>query len=291
MNGGADRAPVLMMVHAHPDDESSLTGGTLARYGAAGVRTILVTCTDGGQGDDESRDGSTAHDRQRVAARRSSELRVAAEILGVDELIMLGYPDSGDGASLSASVAAEVFSRRAIDPLIQQLAHIIGTCRPDVIVTYPPNGLSGHPDHIRTHDIVAAAHEKIILDAELTDDVDPKRTRQNPRLFYAVVSSTRMSDLHRVARAAHPGEVIWVPPTEMAVDDDAVTAAVDVSRFWPQKLRALAAHASQSDAAGLLNLLARADISAASRVEEYIQVHPPPLSTVASDLFAARTEK
>lgn len=276
-----------MMVHAHPDDESSLTGGTLARYSAAGIRTILVTCTDGGQGDDVGSDGSTSHRRHRVAARRSRELRNATGILGVGSLIELGYPDSGDGTQLSQSGTPDAFSRRPIDPLVQRLVHVIGIHRPDVIVTYPPNGLSGHPDHIRTHDIVTAAHAKITAGTKTSIHIDP--SRQGVRLFHVVVSGDRVRDLHRLARHALPGQDIWTPPTEMAVDNDVITAVVDVAQFWPQKLQALAAHASQRDAAGLLTLLARADTSA-SQVEEYIQVHPEPPSSVQRDLFAAPTE-
>src|ERR1700704_5648288 len=79
--------PVLMVVHAHPDDESSQTGGTLAAYSAAGWRTILITCTDGAQGDGiaGSKPGQDEHDPKQVAQRRSLELDMAAAALGIHE--------------------------------------------------------------------------------------------------------------------------------------------------------------------------------------------------------------
>ncbi|MEN4479758.1 PIG-L family deacetylase [Mycolicibacterium cosmeticum] len=176
MNGEADRVPVLMLVHVHPDDESSLTGRTIARYSAAKTRPILLACNDGGQGDDVA-DGRSTPDRHRVAQRRVRELRDAPRILGVHELVELGYPDSGDGSRRSASASLEVFGQRPIDPLVQRLVDVIGMHQPDVIVTHPPNGLSGQPDNIRAHDIVAAAHTKIIASAQPGIHADPSTLR------------------------------------------------------------------------------------------------------------------
>lgn len=98
------RAPVLMMVHAHPDDESTQTGGTLATYAAAGWHTVLVTCTDGAMGDGPGgvKPGEPGHDPVEVARNRSRELDLAAAALGVGDLIRLGYPDSGTAQQTTA---------------------------------------------------------------------------------------------------------------------------------------------------------------------------------------------
>jgi len=87
----------LMAVHAHPDDESSSTGGVLAAYSDAGVRTVLVTCTNGEFGDAPGgiKPGQDGHDEQAVAQQRLAELREACKILGVTDLEPLGYHDSG----------------------------------------------------------------------------------------------------------------------------------------------------------------------------------------------------
>src|SRR6516164_11748265 len=87
----------MMAVHAHPDDEASSTGGVLAAYSAQGIRTVVVTCTNGELGDAPGgiKPGEPGHDEAAVAAMRQRELEAACEILGVDVLERLGYHDSG----------------------------------------------------------------------------------------------------------------------------------------------------------------------------------------------------
>ncbi|WP_372509140.1 PIG-L deacetylase family protein [Actinomadura madurae] len=91
------RELTLMAVHAHPDDEVLSTGGILARYAAEGVRTVLVTCTNGEQGDGPGgvKPGEPGHDAEEVARRRLAELRESAGLLDIGHLELLGYRDSG----------------------------------------------------------------------------------------------------------------------------------------------------------------------------------------------------
>lgn len=269
--------PVLMMVHAHPDDESSLTGGTLALYSAAGVRTVLVTCTDGAQGDAGPNfpPGSPSHDPRAVAAQRTRELDQAAELLGIHELVQLGYPDSGTLERSPSEVSPNAFSRRPFRPMVEQMVGLMRLHRPDVIVTYPANGVSGHPDHVRTHDLVVAAHCKIIADEETASVGQPAQlSAWDPKLYYIALSRTRMRRIQALARNVID-EHAWVPPDDIAIDDIHVTTAIDVAAVWPQQLRALAAHASQGDAMGLLRILTAAD-GTDGNVEEYVQAYPSP---------------
>ena len=92
-----ERPLTLMAVHAHPDDEAIGTGGILARYSAEGVRTVLVTCTNGELGDAPGgvKPGEPGHDEAVVVPLRRKELEASCEILGVDHLELLGYHDSG----------------------------------------------------------------------------------------------------------------------------------------------------------------------------------------------------
>src|SRR5690349_1107094 len=87
----------LMVVHAHPDDEALGTGGVLARYADEGIRTVLVTCTNGelGDGDGGVKPDDPKHDAAAVAAERREELKASCAVLGVTHLEMLGYHDSG----------------------------------------------------------------------------------------------------------------------------------------------------------------------------------------------------
>ena len=265
------RARVLMAVHAHPDDESSQTGGTLARYAAAGYRTVLVTCTDGGQGDAAGglKAGQPGHDPHQVATERSRELDLAAAALGVHAVVKLGYPDSGVSDGGERGAAAESFSLRPVRPMVARLVRLMQLYRPEVLVTYQPNGFSGHPDHIRTHDLVVAAHRHLIANGEVEAESSPA-----PRLYYIALSKSRLRGARDRARAAL-GADAWVPPAEMAIDDAQVTTVIDVAAFWPDKLRAMAAHASQSDAAALLQMFSAADESV-ERVEEYVRAFPTP---------------
>jgi len=263
-----------MMVHAHPDDEASQTGGTLARYAAAGWRTVLITCTDGGQGDGPhgEKPGHPRHDPQRVAALRSRELDVAAVALGVHDLVKLGYPDSGMPDGNAMPRRADTFSRRTIKPMVTRLVQLLRCYQPDVIVTYPSNGLSGHPDHIRTHQLVHAALRSIAADAVDQPSSQGSSTHKAPKLYYIAMSKTRLRAVRAGARAAF-GENAWAPPEKMGVDDSEITTVIDVAPYWDNKVRALAAHASQSDAAAVLQMLCAAGNLAdfGERVEEYVR--------------------
>ncbi len=274
----ADRPPVLMVVHAHPDDESSQTGGTLARYAAAGCRTVLVTCTDGAQGDaatDGAKPGQDGHDPRRVAEHRAAELDAAARALGVGDLVMLGYPDSG--VSDAGDPAADSFSARELAPMVVRMVSLMRRFAPDVVITYPPNGLSGHLDHVRTHDLVVAAHRELMAEGWA------------PRLYYIAMSVSRLREVQEHVRAAFGAEA-WVPPDDLGIDDVEITTVIDVAPFWADKLAALAAHASQPDAALLLRLFTMADDSTVrgAKQEEYVRAYPPtetPAGSVERDLF------
>ncbi|MFF3563615.1 PIG-L deacetylase family protein [Streptomyces sp. NPDC002574] len=269
-----DNRPTLMVVHAHPDDEASQTGGTLARYAAEGIRTVLVTCTDGGQGDDiHGREpGHRDHRAKEVAARRSRELAMSRTALGIDEVVQLGHPDSGMHGSVH-DIDPRAFSRLEGEPIVRRLEALMNEYRPDVIVTYPPNGLSRHPDHIRTHELTVAAAGRVREAGGFPPrDSGTASHRRIPKLYYIALSHSRLKAVRARAEAAF-GTGVWTPPLEIGVADDTVTTTVDVSGFWDQKLRALAAHAGQADAAALLRVLSVSGHE--NPVEEYIRVDPP----------------
>ncbi|MFG2306580.1 PIG-L deacetylase family protein [Actinacidiphila glaucinigra] len=287
MNTPENRRSTLMVIHAHPDDEASQTGGTLARYAAEGFRTVLVTCTDGGQGDDahDRKPGHRDHQATRVAVRRSRELEMSRTALGISDLVELGYPDSGMHGSVN-DIDPRAFSRLEGEPIVRRLEALMEEYRPDVIVTYPPNGLSHHPDHVRTHELTVAAVGRI----REAGGFPPRReggtspSRRIPKLYYIALSYSRLKAARTRAEAVL-GAGIWTPPLEIGVDDDSVTTVVDVSGFFDHKLRALAAHASQADAAALLRVLSVTGHE--NPVEEYILADPSRKGggTKESDLF------
>ncbi|WP_075017404.1 PIG-L deacetylase family protein [Actinacidiphila rubida] len=128
--------------------QASQTGGTLARCAASGARTVVVVCTDGsrGHGPDDAPGVPRADRAAQIAARRSRELGRARAALGITDRVELGYPDSGTSPSAADS---DVFSSRPGEPVIRRLEVLMGQYEPDVVVTYPPNGLTFHPDHTR----------------------------------------------------------------------------------------------------------------------------------------------
>src|SRR5690348_9621063 len=147
-----------MAVHAHPDDEATSTGGVLARYAAEGIRTIVVTCTDGrcGDGPGGVKPGDPGHDPDAVVAARRAELEAACAALGVDHLERLEYRDSGM-MGWPANDAPGSFWTTPIAESAGRLAELIRQYRPDVLVTYDDFGGYGHPDHIQVHRITMAA--------------------------------------------------------------------------------------------------------------------------------------
>jgi len=146
----------LLVVRPHPDDESSATGGLLAYYHARGVRTGVVICTGGEEGEIHDPTLDPVADRPHLRAIRERELRQACALLGVAELRMLGYRDSGMPGT-SANQHLDAFVQADPGEAAGRLVRIIRMLRPRVIVTEPPGGGYAHPDHIRCHQVSLAA--------------------------------------------------------------------------------------------------------------------------------------
>lgn len=229
-------APRLLLVHAHPDDESLWTGGTIARYAAAGVQVTLVTCTLGEEGEiipAELRD--LAADRaDQLGGYRIGELRSACAALGVSDHRWLGGPgrwrDSGM-AGVAANKHPRAFSGGDLGEQTAVLAAVLAEVRPQVVVTYGPDGGYGHPDHVRAHDITMAA-------CAGADSV--------ARVFHAV-TSRQATESGIAALAAVPELPFRLPgPGELPVTDDSrITTAVSTDAVLSTKLRALRAHSTQ----------------------------------------------
>jgi LmbE family N-acetylglucosaminyl deacetylase len=148
----------LLVIRPHPDDESSATGGLLAYYHARGVRTGVVICTGGEEGEIHDPTLDQVADRQRLRAIRERELRDACALLGVAELRLLGYRDSGMPGT-SANQHRDAFIQADPGEAAGRLVRLIRELRPLVIVTEPPGGGYAHPDHIKCHQVSLAAFQ------------------------------------------------------------------------------------------------------------------------------------
>ena len=155
----ADAGGVLF-VHAHPDDESMSTGGTIARLVSEGIRVDLVTCTDGAEGEihDPTLDPEEA--RPRLAEIRRAELACSVEALGGGAIRhhLLGYRDSGMMGT-DANAHSDSFWQADVAEAARRLAEIVQEARPAAIVTYDENGNYGHPDHINAARIAREAYQ------------------------------------------------------------------------------------------------------------------------------------
>jgi N-acetyl-1-D-myo-inositol-2-amino-2-deoxy-alpha-D-glucopyranoside deacetylase len=232
-------APRLLLVHAHPDDESLWTGGTIARYAAAGVQVTLVTCTLGEEGEiiPESLRELAADRADQLGGYRIGELRSACAALGVSDHRWLGGPgrwrDSGM-VGVPANAHPRAFAGGDLDEQVAALAAVLDDVRPQVVITYGPDGGYGHPDHIRAHDVTTAACEKSGDKAGVA------------RVFHAVTS--RRATENGVAALAQLEDLPYrLPaPGELPVTDDSgITTTVSVADVLSVKLRALRAHATQ----------------------------------------------
>ena len=160
----------VLTVHAHPDDEASKGAPTLAKYHAEGVRTVLVCCTGGEEGDLQNpglrepgqpfHDLSAEQEKALLAELRPLELARSAAIIGFDEVVMLGYRDSGMADS-AANHHPDCFHMAPLDDAVGRLVAIIRREKPQVIITYGDDQRGYlHPDHLKVHDISGPAFDR-----------------------------------------------------------------------------------------------------------------------------------
>ncbi|MFD6887284.1 PIG-L family deacetylase [Streptomyces sp. NPDC059957] len=252
----ADRPLTLMAVHAHPDDEATGTGGVLARYAAEGIRTVLVTCTDGrcGDGPGGTKPGGPGHDPEAVAAVRRRELDASCGVLKVSDLETLDYADSGMMGWPSNDVPGS-FWQTPVEEGAARLAELMRHYRPDVVVTYDENGFYGHPDHIQAHRITMAALEMTELTPKVYWTTMPHSTmRRFGEILQEFSEDTQdapkadpaeASETSETSESAEPSESSAM--ADIGLPDDEISTWVDTLAYSGQKFDALAAHASQGE--------------------------------------------
>jgi N-acetyl-1-D-myo-inositol-2-amino-2-deoxy-alpha-D-glucopyranoside deacetylase len=216
----------LLLVHAHPDDESIGTGATIARYAAEGAQVTLVTCTLGELG--EIIPPELAHlgaDREnRLGAYRITELAAACAALGLADQRFLGGPgrwrDSGM-MGLETNDDPRCFWQADVKQAAGELARIIREVRPQVLVTYDENGFYGHPDHIQAHRVAGAA------------------------VRHAAEGGQGRWQVAKCYATAMPQSVAAAAGVPWFVPDEQVTTEIDGSAYLAAKTAALRAHATQ----------------------------------------------
>ena len=229
----------LMCVLAHPDDESLAIGGTLVKYASSGVQTYLVMATRGERG----WFGPASDDPgpQALGRLREAELQNAAHQLGLREVAFLDYQDGElDQADHTQAVAKIVTHLRRV--------------RPDVVVTFDPNGMYGHPDHIAISQLTTTA---VMAAADPSYQglctAPPHRVA---KLYYrAFLHAEREAYEAIFGRLVMP--VDSVERRFVAWPEWAITTCIDISDYWQQAWQAIVCHRSQLP--GHQSLKARAD--------------------------------
>ena len=237
----------ILALHAHPDDESSKAAATVARLVDEGARAVLVTATGGEAGDILNPEMDVPEIAQRLAEVRADELEDAARIIGFDEIVMLGYRDSGMPDS-SDNRREDAFCNQPIDEVLERVVEVIRRVRPNVVLGYDDHEFYPHPDHLRIHEIsleLAAA----AADADRFPEAgDPWQVDE---VYAPVFTRERILALH-TAMLESTGEspfAVWLD-RGVGADVERTTFKFDVTGYVDRGRKALAAHRTQVDPRG-----------------------------------------
>ena len=245
----ADADRRLLLVHAHPDDETINNGATMARYAARGAHVTLVTCTSGEEGEVlvPELEHLAADADDALGPRRQGELASAMAALGVRDHRFLGgpgrYRDSGMMGTASND-RAECFWRADLTEASTLLAEIFREVRPQVVVTYDEVGGYGHPYHIQAHRVATYGVALAAVESYRTD-LGPAWVV--PKVYWNALPRSYVADgIERMKQAGTDFfGVESVDDIPFVVPDSAVSAAIDGSGYVEQKLDAMRAHATQ----------------------------------------------
>jgi LmbE family N-acetylglucosaminyl deacetylase len=226
----------MMAVHAHPDDEASSTGGVLATYSAQGIKTVVVTCTNGEFGDAPGgiKPGEEGHDPQAVAQQRLAELRKSCEILQVTNLELLGYHDSGM-PDWDYKDSPEAFCNIPLADVSTRIVRLIEQYRPQVLISYDDRGPYQHPDHVHA----SLAAQKAFADSGIP-----------AKLYLSAMRGSTWRKIWDALREAGQEVPDWEEGDPELMNrglesEERITTTIDIRPVLSRKRDALFAHSSQ----------------------------------------------
>ncbi|MDE9365458.1 PIG-L family deacetylase [Luteipulveratus sp. YIM 133132] len=254
-----DGVTTIVFLHAHPDDESSGTSGSMARAAKEGHRVVVVYGTNGDHGEvpDDLAPGETLVDR------RHTEAEASARVTGTQRVEWLGYVDSGM-TGWEQNDAPGSFHRADVDEAARRLVAVLDDEDADVLVGYDWHGGYGHPDHVKVHHV---AHRAAELAA------------RRPRMLEVTMNRDRMRIWADAMKAA--GEEAFDPDgpmddgNPMGTPEAEIHWQVDVSEFIEQRRASMQAHASQVTDIGMFMAMPREMFDAAFGAEFYIEPGRP----------------
>jgi len=247
----------LMAVLAHPDDESLGFGGTLAKYSAEGVETYLVTATRGERGRFFSPDKKP--EPAEVGRAREAELRAAASVLGVREVLILGYPDGA---------VDQIDAATAIAAIVRHIRRV----RPHVVVTFGPDGAYGHPDHIAISQFTTAA---VVCASDAGYDArdDSRSSAHRVAKLYNLAWRNDKWETYQAAFRKLTSIVDGVARQANPWPDWAVTTEVDTASYWPVVWKAVCCHQTQVSMYERLGQLSEEQQRVLWGSQEFYRVH------------------
>jgi len=253
--------------HAHPDDESIATGGTMVKLASEGHRVIAVFATKGEHGEVEP---GFLNPGEELWQRRMKEAAASAKILGAERIEFLGYVDSGM-IGTPENEKPDCFWQADVEEAAERLARILREEKADVLTVYDENGNYGHPDHIQVHRVGIRA-------AELAG---------TPRVFESTLDQDYMRELIKMGKDLGLDEVPEGDAGEfnMGVPGALITTRVDVKPFLDRKKESMKAHASQISETSFFLKMPDFVFELVWGTECYIRRGAPD-GTVEDDLFA-----
>jgi LmbE family N-acetylglucosaminyl deacetylase len=257
---------VLVVFHAHPDDEAIGTGGTIARAHDEGHRVVLVVATDGAHGEvpADLAPGETLADRRRF------ETECSVEVLGIDRLVWLGYTDSGMHG-WEQNHDPDSFHQADLDSAAERLAAVLVDEGADVLVVYDWHGIYGHPDHVKVHRVGVRAAERVAEHLPGLRVVDVTMNRDEMvRLMRDAVAAGQLpaEEEFDPTAGADDGNPFGSPEAE-------ITLAVDVLAWVERKRRSIECHRSQVEDTGFFASFTDEQFARAFGTEWYIERDRP----------------
>ena len=272
----------MLVVFAHPDDEAFATGGTLVKYASAGVRTTLVCATRGEVGEISDPVLATPNTLPSV---REQELLCSAETLGIEEVVFLGYRDSGMIGTLD-NEHPDAFILANEEEVIAKLVGIMRQVKPQIVLTFEPNGGYGHPYHIAIHNHTVSAFHKA---AQENYGVELGEAWRSDRLIYTAIPKSFFVDMRSRLQGLSEDtrDLDRFDETGFVWPDDQVDVEVDISEVVDRKWSALQCHQTQFGPDNLFRRLPDEDAKALIS-REYFAIAWPEISREepGSDLFA-----
>jgi N-acetyl-1-D-myo-inositol-2-amino-2-deoxy-alpha-D-glucopyranoside deacetylase len=241
----------LLLVHAHPDDETINNGATMARYVTEGAQVTLLTCTLGEEGEIlvPELEQLAADQADQLGGYRIGELRAAMDALGVTDFRFLGGPGRYRDSGMMGTTANEhprAFWNADLDEAVAHAVAVVREVRPQVVVTYDENGGYGHPDHIQAHRVAMAA---VTAAADPGYRPDLGEAWSVAKVYWCCVPrSVLQQGIDALAAAGEESFFEGVSSADdipFAVSDEDVTAAVDGRTFADRKDAAMRAHPTQ----------------------------------------------